>query len=134
MGYRILCEGNVAPQTVRYPEREGHVAFHVREALDLGTSDPGVAARAVVDDCGPLTTDADVLDAGAHRDVTVLYFPHNRLWAYDPATTVDARRGWKRCSRRPLRDHVAAEDGRVAARWHPPHGYRVAAGHARDGD
>lgn len=88
MGYRVLCDENVSPQTVRYLERGGHDAVHVREVLHLGVDDPSLARHARENGRVILTNDSDLLDDEDYPDVKVLYFPDNRLSAYELSTMV----------------------------------------------
>lgn len=89
MSYRILCDENVAPQTVRYLDREGHDAVHVKEGLSTGADDDAVVSYAREHGRVVLTNDADFLDASQAKGVPVLYFPNNRLSPYELATLVD---------------------------------------------
>jgi hypothetical protein len=40
MGYRLLCDENVHPETVEHLEADGHDAVHVREVLSPGVDFP----------------------------------------------------------------------------------------------
>lgn len=88
MGYRILCDENVPPQTVRYLRKAGHDAVHVSEVLGSGTDDPSVAAYASERNRLVLTNDADFLDDEKYPEQTVLYYPNNRLRPYEIAELV----------------------------------------------
>ena len=88
-GYRVLCDENVDPQTVRYLERDGHDAEHVGDTVGLGTDDRIIAEYAVVFDRVLLTDDADFIDAERYPDIRVLLFTNNRVGAYELASMVE---------------------------------------------
>jgi predicted nuclease of predicted toxin-antitoxin system len=88
MAYRILCDENVDPQTVRYLERDGHEATHVSDALSLSADDSEIATYARENDSVILTNDSDFLDSMLFPDVTVLLYTNNRAPAHELATLV----------------------------------------------
>lgn len=89
MGYRVLCDENVHPETVDHLEADGHEAVHVPGALSTGVDDHSVAAYAREEGYLLLTNDTDFLDAETYPELTVLYFPDNRTGAYELASMVD---------------------------------------------
>ena len=61
MTFRILCDEHVEPQTVRYLQRSGHEAVHVRDVRSLGVDD-AVATYAREHGYSVLTNDRGFLD------------------------------------------------------------------------
>jgi predicted nuclease of predicted toxin-antitoxin system len=88
MTYRILCDENVEPQTVRYLKRDGHEATHVRDALSLSVDDTEIVTYARENDSVILTNDTDFLDSAAFPDVTVLLYTNNRTPAHELAAMI----------------------------------------------
>lgn len=89
MTYRILCDENVDPQTVRYLERDGHEATHVEDTLSSSVDDAEVATYARENDYAILTNDTDFLDSAAFPDVRVLLYTDNRALAHELAAMVE---------------------------------------------
>jgi predicted nuclease of predicted toxin-antitoxin system len=72
MGYRILVDENLDPQTVLFLRNRGHDAVHVEETLGKGTSDELIAEYARDEGYVVLTNDRDFLDPERNRELTVL--------------------------------------------------------------
>lgn len=89
MGYRILCDEHVEPQTIHYLSRGGHEAWHVQEVLSLGADDREVAAFAREKDAALLTNDRGFLDDEVYPDLSVLLYSDNRAQAYELAGMID---------------------------------------------
>lgn len=62
MGYRILVDENLDPQTVLFCRNRGHDAVHVEETLGKGTDDEVIAEYARNEDYVVVTNDRDFLD------------------------------------------------------------------------
>lgn len=90
MTYRVLCDENVDPRTVRYLETDGHTATTVTEALDAGVEDADIAAFALENDYLVLTSDTDFLDDGAFSDTSILYCPDETASGHRLAEMVSA--------------------------------------------
>lgn len=89
MSYRILCDEHVEPQTVRYLERSGHTAAHVRDELSLGVDDEAVAEHAVDRDFVLLTNDRGFLDQSRYPNLTVLCYTDNEAEAYELSAMIE---------------------------------------------
>lgn len=89
MSYRILCDEHVEPQTVRYLNRSGHDATHVRDELALGADDDAIARVAREHGYAILTNDRGFLDPAAYPNLTILCYPDNRASAYELAALID---------------------------------------------
>jgi uncharacterized protein with PIN domain len=72
MGYRILVDENLDPQTVLFCRNRGHDAVHVEETLGKGTDDEEIAEYARNEDYVVVTNDRDFLDPERNRGLTVL--------------------------------------------------------------
>lgn len=89
MRYRILCDEHVDPQAVRYLERSGHDAVHVREALTLGVEDEHVADYASTENRVLRTNDRGFLDEARYPAITVLCYVDNRATAYELTAMIE---------------------------------------------
>lgn len=89
MGYRILVDENVDPQTAGFLRDLGHDPDHVEATLGKGTKDPPIAEHAREHDLLVLTNDADFLRPDRRQGLRVLYVPENSMRAHEIATLVD---------------------------------------------
>jgi len=89
VGYHILCDEHVEPETVDLLEDDGHDAVHVQGVLELGVDDSALSEWAREHGYAILTNDRGFLKEKDHPGVTVLCYTDNRASAYELAEMVE---------------------------------------------
>jgi len=89
MGYRILVDENLDPQTATLLIDRGFEADHVGETVGKGAGDAEIRTYCPQHDYLLLTNDTDFLRPEVRQELQVVYVPGNAPRAYNMAPRIE---------------------------------------------